>query len=143
MRSLLSNMTLRILAVIMTAGVLLLAISFLMYGAATGLKTVFVAQPWLGWMITGGVTLVGSVTFLKYSISKAKKPPSDFSRMSETLLQKIIATIDGVDIMEWTRNHPYQSTGAAAAAGFIAAGKETSVITDILKEVLLLRKSPI
>ena len=44
--------------------------------------------------------------------------------------------IDGVDIREWTRKYPYQSTGAAAAAGFIAARKETSDITDILKVIL-------
>ncbi len=131
MRSFFSNLTLGILAVIVTAGILLISISFLMYGAAAGLGIVFVAQPWLGWVITGGVFLLGPIIFLKIHFSKTKKIPFDFSEIDVNLIGKII---------DATRKHPYQATGAAAAAGFFAAGKETSDITDVLK--ILLGKSP-
>lgn len=124
MRLLLSNMVLRILAVVLTAGVFFISISFLMYGAATGLETVFVAQPWLGWVITGGVFILGMILFLKIHFSKTKNPSSDFLKISN-------------DVMEWVQKYPYQSTGAAAAAGFIVAGKETADILYILKEVVL------
>jgi len=137
MRPFFSNMTLGILAVILAAGILLISASFVMYGAATGLESVFVAQPWLAWVITGGVFLLGAILFLTAHFSKTKKVTSDFSKISGTLIQKILETTDGIDIKEWTRKHPYQSTGAAAAAGFIAAGKEASDITDIVKEVIL------
>ncbi len=131
MRSFFSNMRLGILAVILAAGILLISVSFLMYGAATALGTVFVAQPWLGWVITGGVFLLGPIIFFKIHFSKIKKSPSDFSDLSNKSEVLIHTIIDA------TQKYPYQSTGAAAAMGFIAAGKETSPITDILKDVLL------
>ena len=127
-------MSLGIVASIFAAGIFLISVSFLMYGAAVGLGTVFVAQPWLGWILIGGFFLLGSLLFFKIYFSKKKKAPSDISKMSGALIQKLI---DATDLKEWIRKHPYQSTGAAAAAGFIAAGKEKSEITDILKEVLL------
>lgn len=135
MRTFFVNRALGILAVVLAAGILLIAVSFLMFGVATGLGTAFVSAPWLGWVITGCVFLLGPLFYLKVHFSKTKKAPSDLSKVSETL-QKIIEVAHGIDIREWTRNHPYQSTGAAAAAGFIAGGKEPSDIADILKIVL-------
>ncbi|MDO8462291.1 MAG: hypothetical protein Q7S98_05470 [Deltaproteobacteria bacterium] len=137
MRSLLSKMSFGILAVILTAGVLLISASFLMYGVATGLEALFVSQPWLGWVITGGVFFLGPALFLKGYFFKVKKIQSDFSKMRATLIRKIIDAIDSINIREWTRKHPYQSTGTAAAVGFIAASKDPSDVVDTLKEVLL------
>lgn len=137
MRSFFSNITLGILAVILAAGILLISVSFLMYGIVSGLETVFVVRPWLAWVITGGVFLLSTLLFFKIHFSKTKKIPSNLSNIPQSFLQKIIDATQGVDIREWTRKHPYESTGAAAAAGFIVAGKDLSELTDILKEVLL------
>ncbi|MDO8528061.1 MAG: hypothetical protein Q7T03_10305 [Deltaproteobacteria bacterium] len=121
-------MSLGILAVAVAAGILLISVFFLMYGAATGLGTVFVDKPWLGWVITGGVFLSGPILFFTIHFSKPKKKPADFSKTSEALLQQIL---------DATRKHPLQSTGAAAAAGFMVGGKEPSEITHALKEALI------
>lgn len=120
MRPFISNVTLRILAAILAAGVFFIAVSFLMYGAAIGLETVFVNKPWLGWVITGAFFLLGSTLFFKIYFSKIKKVP-----------------FNGMNITEWARKYPYQSTGVAAVAGFIIAGREMSNIMNIFRTVFL------
>lgn len=120
MRHFLSKMTLGILAVVLTAGIFLISVSFLMYGAAIGLETVFVANPWLGWIIIGGVFILGPLLFFTFYFSKTK--------MDEA---------QEMAILEWVRKYPYQATGAAAAVGFIVASKEMPDITHILKGALL------
>jgi hypothetical protein len=137
MHAFFSKMTVGILAIVLAAGIFLISLAFLMYGAATGLETVFVKQPWLSWVVTGGCFLLGPVLFFTVRFSKGKQVPSELPALSATLMQKILDATDGIDIREWTRKHPYQSTGAAAAAGFVVAGKGTSDLTHIVREVLL------
>jgi membrane protein implicated in regulation of membrane protease activity len=136
-RNFFSNISLGILAVILAAGVLLMSIFFLMYGAAIGLATVFVAQPWLGWVLTGIAFLISAIVYLKIHFSKQHKALLESPKQSGTMIQKIIDSMEGIDVKEWTRQHPYQSTGAAAALGFMAAGKETADTQELLNKVIL------
>ncbi|GEM_PF-2788509 len=129
MRPLFPQMTQKILAAGAAAGIFLMAIFFLMYGAAVGLGTVFV-QPWIGWVIVGGVVLVSALIFFAIPCQKRPKAPRG-------LLQQILARVDGPALRAWTQRHPYHATGAAAAAGFVATGTDVAELTELLKTALV------
>lgn len=128
MQSLFSQLTRKLLATLVVAGVFLLAVFFLMYGTAMSVSRLFVTQPWLGWIITGGVFFLAAVLFC--NINFAKKPPP-------SLLQQIAHHVNSMNFSAWMQQHPYQATSAAAAAGFIAAGQEPADITEFFRAVIV------
>ncbi len=129
----------RAIILVVTAWVILVAISFVMVGAVTGLTAVFATQPWIGWVVAGSGFLLTAGIFLKLF----------FGRIETKVAQKKNEIKETFDLSAWTRSHPFQATGTAAVAGFIAGEKLVSpetlsaisavasvVVADIMKDIL-------
>lgn len=134
MKKLSSNITLEIMVVVLTTMIFLLSVFFLMFGIAKGLESLFVDRAWISWLITGGSFILATLLFLKLYVSSPKQSQTKSFLPDEKLIQEIIDTLD---IKSWAKKYPYQTTGAAALAGFIIAGKDVSEFSDTLKKILL------
>lgn len=109
------------LIVVLIGGIGLTAVVFLFYGAAEGVGH-YVGDRWLGYLAMGGIltlfvvsaillTMRGRKTAADRLKAEAKRTSDDLARMLRT-----------IDPAAWTREHPWQSTGTAAVAGFVVAG---------------------
>lgn len=113
------------LAVLLASGLCLTAIVFLFYGVAEGLGQ-WLQRPWLGYLVTGAsLLLLLAITVMvvarqRRSESKRLRKEADQATENFKEAMKTLAPL------EWTREHPWTSTGAAAAAGFVVAGAVTA-----------------
>lgn len=105
------------------AVVVLVAVPFLMFGAALGLSEAFDVSLWLGLVLTGASFLLLTFFFFLFaSISAQKKilkKKAETKAAVESLWHQV-ATMS--DLKQWTQQYPFCSTGAAAAFGFSLSG---------------------
>lgn len=111
----------------------LIALSFVMIGIKGGLTKVLGGQEWLSYILTGITFLLALLIVSRASLAKKRKA-SPKLKVEQCELQLSL----------WTQKHPFQSTGTAAAVGFIVgSGLEdiSSVLIDggasLMKEMAL------
>lgn len=107
------------------AMIVLVAVSFLMFGAAHGLSEALGVEVWLGFVITGaGFLLPILLLFMIVSFNakrEASKKKAEQKKAAEVLSRKISEV---VDVRWWIQKYPFYATGAAAAAGFTVSGMD-------------------
>ncbi len=101
------------LAVLVAGSIILIAVTFLFYGAANGLGEALGEKVWLGYLVSGGGALLLSAVVIKLNDFQRERKSQKLKRLSEEI---------GKD---WIQEHPWESTGYAALAGFVAAGTLT------------------
>lgn len=105
------------------AMIVLVAVSFLMFGAAHGLSEALGVEVWLGFVITGSGFLLPTLLlfmFISYKVKReAAIKKAEQEKAVEVLTQKISEV---VDVRWWIQEYPLYATGAAAAAGFTVSG---------------------
>lgn len=113
--------------IFVSAMVVLIAVSFLMFGAAKGLSRALAVDLWLGLLITGGCFLLPTLLILTLISLRAKKESREKKAEQKKAAETLSRTISEiVDIRGWVQEYPLYSTGAAAAAGFTLSGVITS-----------------
>jgi len=106
--------------------ILLIAISFFIYGIAIGLGEALGGRLWLGFIITGGSLLLGKLIFSKLILFKRRK-------------NREKNTAQNTGLRNWIRKYPFCSTGIVAATGFIFSARVSS---PPLKETDPLKTTP-
>ncbi len=100
--------------------IIIISVSFLMFGAANGLSVALALPLWLGALITGSVFLAVTILSLAFISFRAKRRSSK----KKAQLSRKVSELG--DFMWWAKEYPFYSTGAAAAAGFALSGVITS-----------------
>lgn len=98
----------------------IVGVALLMYGVATGLGRVLGGELWLGFVLTGGVLLVGEWIA---SIRAAARRKSDYVHVK--------ALLDALNVGRLTQKYPLHAAGIAGAVGFMMAGGKTSSHTPL------------
>lgn len=112
----------RIIAIFSGYILALVAISFVMVGIKGGLTKVLGGNEWLSFILTGTVFFLALFFISRASLSKKRKT-SPKLKVEECELQLSL----------WTQKHPFQSTGTAAAVGFVV-GNGLEGISSVLIE---------
>lgn len=118
------------------AMIVLVAVSFLMFGAAHGLSGALGVELWLGFVITGSGFLLPTLLLFVFVSYRAKREAlikkAEQKKSVEVLSQKISEV---VDVRWWVQEYPFYATGAAAAAGFTVSGMKMPN-TDIQSSII-------
>lgn len=121
---------------------LLVAVSFIMYGIAQSMNQFLGDQTWLGFVITGSIVIFLKILVSKIIRTKAMKASiksNDILKHQAELTKDALSKTahhlkqgmsDIFDVKKWTEEYPFYATGAAAVASFVIAGGMTTADTQ-------------
>ncbi len=131
------DLAIRIVILFCSSMILLIAVSFLMYGLVLGVEKIGGVELGISYILIGGIVLGSTLFVLKFILTKKRKSSFQDKKISE---------VESVRL--WTQEHPFQAIGAAGVFGFMMAGNATDtpttllvLFTDFLKQVVQEKKN--